>query len=160
MFSIGSGDGEGTVVLLSPESVRPVIESFEKAYATASEVNKRVYERAALDIYEGIEHLRALQWLVIEIRRPVSEVYGIWGGFKAYLQDCVERVDNEGREYAKATVETEVEKRAIRRKERKLRRGWKRSKKLPMVGRKMRSWPRKPKFGERIKTRRFVLRSS
>ncbi|KNG47941.1 hypothetical protein TW65_05281 [Stemphylium lycopersici] len=53
--------------------VRPVIERFEKAFADANDTKRRVYERAVLDIYGVIEHLRALQWLVIEFQHSVSE---------------------------------------------------------------------------------------
>ncbi|KAG9190538.1 hypothetical protein G6011_08626 [Alternaria panax] len=103
-ITIGTGDHEGNVTLIPPTSVRPVIGRFEKAYAEASEANKKVYERAALDIYGGIEELRKLEWLCIEFQHSAYE-QRIWGGLRPFLE-----------EYAKIGVDerTEAERRQSR----------------------------------------------
>jgi len=87
-FTIGTGDGEGNVTLIPPASVRPIVERFEKVYAQASEANKRVYERAALDLYGGIDQVRNFEWLCIEFQHSAYEER-IWGGLKPFLEEYV-----------------------------------------------------------------------
>ena len=87
-FTIGTGDGEGNVTLVPPASVKPIVEKFEKVYAEANEGNKRVYGRAALDLYGGIDQLRALEWLCIEFQHSAYEER-IWGGLKPFLEEYV-----------------------------------------------------------------------
>ncbi|KAI4612450.1 hypothetical protein J4E80_007183 [Alternaria sp. BMP 0032] len=89
-FTIGTGDGEGNVTLIPPASVKPIVEKFEKVYAEANGGNKRVYERAALDLYGGIDQLRALEWLCIEFQHSAYEER-IWGGLKPFLEEYVKR---------------------------------------------------------------------
>ncbi|KAH6875221.1 hypothetical protein BKA58DRAFT_117671 [Alternaria rosae] len=89
-FTIGTGDHEGNVTLIPPASVRPIVEKFEKVYAQASETNKTVYERAAFDLYGGIDQLRALEWLCIEFQHSAYEER-IWGGLKPFLEEYVRR---------------------------------------------------------------------
>jgi len=96
-FTIGTGDGEGNVTLIPPESVRPVVEKFEKVYADASERNKRVCERAALDLYGGLDQLRKLEWLCIEFQHSAYE-QRIWGGFRPYIEEYVKRGVDERKE--------------------------------------------------------------
>jgi hypothetical protein len=116
-FTVGTGDHEGNVTLIPPTSVGPVIDSFEKAYAEASDTNKKVYERAALDTYGGIEGLRALEWLCIEFQHSAYE-QRIWGGLRSYLEDYIkrgvdERVESERRRRrnAKKKEENKAKKR-------------------------------------------------
>ncbi|KAF2829136.1 hypothetical protein CC86DRAFT_318193 [Ophiobolus disseminans] len=89
-FTIGTGDGEGNVTLIPPESVTPIIERFEKAYAEANDQNRKVYERAALDLYGGVEQLRKLEWLCIEFQHSAYE-QRIWGGLRPYLEEYLQR---------------------------------------------------------------------
>ncbi|KAF2738941.1 hypothetical protein EJ04DRAFT_583341 [Polyplosphaeria fusca] len=65
-FSIGAGGDEGYVLLIEPESTKATLERFEEEYAKASERQKRMYERAAMDLYGGLERLRKMEWLVVE----------------------------------------------------------------------------------------------
>lgn len=65
IFTIGEGGDEGNVWLVEPQSVKKALEKFEEAYKHASERNRRIYESAALDLYGGLERLRACEWLVI-----------------------------------------------------------------------------------------------
>ncbi len=85
-FSIGYGGDEGTIAMIPPSSVRPVLQAFEKAYAVASEKNKRLYERAATDLYGGLDAVRALEWLVVVFYHwdPNERIYG---SFKEYLEE-------------------------------------------------------------------------
>ncbi|KAH7398499.1 hypothetical protein BKA66DRAFT_453234 [Pyrenochaeta sp. MPI-SDFR-AT-0127] len=87
-FSIGAGGDEGEVILIPPSSVKPVLEAFEVVYAKASEQNKRMYDRAAVDLYGGLEALRNLEWLCIVWYHwnPDQEV---WGSFRKCLEECV-----------------------------------------------------------------------
>ncbi|KAJ4299055.1 hypothetical protein N0V90_004299 [Kalmusia sp. IMI 367209] len=55
LFSIGAGGDEGQVWLLQPKFVRKMVEKFEETYAKANERDKRLYERAALDLY-GVQN--------------------------------------------------------------------------------------------------------
>jgi hypothetical protein len=96
-FTIGTGDREGNVMLIPPNSVRPIVERFEEAYAVASEHNKRVYERAALDLYSGLENLRKLEWLCLEFQHSAYE-QRIWGGLRPYLEEYVKRSVDEREE--------------------------------------------------------------
>lgn len=64
-FSIEAGGDEGYIWLIEPESVKEVLEVFEAKYKGASERDKRMYERAALGLYGGLERLRGLEWLVV-----------------------------------------------------------------------------------------------
>ncbi|KAF1846545.1 uncharacterized protein K460DRAFT_386735 [Cucurbitaria berberidis CBS 394.84] len=104
-FSIGAGGDEGQVVLIPPSSVKPVLEAFEKTYADASEVNKRYYERAALDLYGGLEALRQVEWLCV-VWYHWDPAQKIWGSFRGHLEHCVEYAVKRRRE-----DEKEAEKR-------------------------------------------------
>ncbi|KAI4950380.1 hypothetical protein J4E91_004262 [Alternaria rosae] len=89
-FVIGTGEIYGTVRLIPPTWTRSIVERFEKAYAEADESNQRLYERAALDMYGGIEQLRATEWLCVEYR-PSEFEQRIWGGLKPFLEEYVQR---------------------------------------------------------------------
>jgi len=99
-IKIGTGDSDGDAFLVPPSSVRPMIVRFEKAYAKASPWNKKVYERAAIDLYGGLEKLKSLEWLCLEYQDSVYE-QRIWGGFRQYLEEYVQRtvdeIEREGR---------------------------------------------------------------
>jgi hypothetical protein len=102
-FTIGTGDREGVVTLIPPNSVRPIVERFEKAYAEANEQIKRVYERAALDLYGGLANLRKLEWLCLEFQHSAYE-QRIWGGLRPYLEEYVKRsVDEREEGWRKST---------------------------------------------------------
>ena len=88
-FNIGPGGDEGNVVLIPPSSVKSMVEAFEIAYAEASEKHKRLYERAALDLYGGIEAVRALEWLCVASYHWDPDEH-IYGSFKAYLEHCAD----------------------------------------------------------------------
>ncbi|EDU42066.1 SMI1-KNR4 domain containing protein [Pyrenophora tritici-repentis] len=111
-FTIGIGGDEGTVILIPPTSVKPAIEAFEAAYAGASEENKRIYERGALDLYGGVDELRKLEWLCIKWEHWNTD-QETWGGFKAHLEYCVDVAIKE-----RKTEEGKAEKRE---RERRLR---------------------------------------
>lgn len=64
-FSVGPGGDEGYIWLVEPPSVKKILEDFEEVYERASERDKRMYERAAMDLYGGIEKLRGLEWLAV-----------------------------------------------------------------------------------------------
>ncbi|KAI4641175.1 hypothetical protein J4E93_008054 [Alternaria ventricosa] len=89
-FVIGTGEIYGTVRFIPPTWTRPFVKKFEKAYAEADESKKRLYERAALDMYGGIEQLRATEWLCVEYR-PSEFQHRIWGGLKPFLEEYVQR---------------------------------------------------------------------
>ncbi|CAA9964911.1 hypothetical protein PTNB29_07066 [Pyrenophora teres f. teres] len=88
-FAIGIGGDEGTVILIPPTSVKPAVEAFEAAYASANKENKRLYERGALDLYGGIDEVRKLEWLCIRWEHWNTD-QETWGGFRAHLEYCVD----------------------------------------------------------------------
>jgi hypothetical protein len=64
-ISLGAGgDDEGAIWLLDHNAVREALEVFERVYEAAPERFKRIYERAARDLYGGIEEMRNLEWFV------------------------------------------------------------------------------------------------
>ena len=109
-FAIGIGGDEGVVILIPPTSVRPAIEAFEAAYAGASERNKRLYERGALDLYGGIDELRKLEWLCIKWEHWNTD-QETCGGFRAHLEYCVDVAVKERKEIEERAEKTEQERR-------------------------------------------------
>lgn len=89
-FVIGTGEIYGTVRFIPPTWTRSIVERVEKAYTEANESKKKLYERAALDMYGGIEQLRAMEWLCVEYR-PSEFQQRIWGGLKPFLEEYVQR---------------------------------------------------------------------
>ena len=77
-ISLGAGGDEGAIWLLDHNAVREALEIFERVYEAAPESVKRIYERAARDLYGGIEEMRNLEWLVITWYHwnPDPEPYG------------------------------------------------------------------------------------
>ena len=109
-FAIGIGGDEGVVILIPPTSVKPAIEAFEAAYVGASEKNKRLYERGALDLYGGIDELRKLEWLCIKWEHWNTD-QETWGGFRAHLEYCVDVAVEERKEEEKRAEKREQERR-------------------------------------------------
>ncbi|OAL54535.1 hypothetical protein IQ07DRAFT_596036 [Pyrenochaeta sp. DS3sAY3a] len=89
-FSIGAGGDEGHILLIPPTSVKPVVAKFEEAYARANEHDKRMYERAAMDMYGGIDKLRELEWLCLQFYHWAPE-QDMWGSFREMLEAMVEQ---------------------------------------------------------------------
>lgn len=89
-FSIGAGGDEGHILLIPPTSVKPVVAKFEDAYARANEHDKRMYERAAMDMYGGIDKLRKLEWLCLQFYHWAPE-QDMWGSFREMLEAMVEQ---------------------------------------------------------------------
>ncbi|KAF2129388.1 hypothetical protein P153DRAFT_340190 [Dothidotthia symphoricarpi CBS 119687] len=87
-FTIGAGGDEGDIVLFSPTTVKPMLEAFEKVYATASDRERRAYERAAVSLYGGIEKLRGVEWLCTMNFHWAGE-QDIWGSFREFLEYIV-----------------------------------------------------------------------
>lgn len=96
-FSAGAGGDEGQILLISPSSVKCILETFETAYAAANMRGKREYERGALDVYGGIERLRNMEWLCIQSFHwdPEPTMYN---SFRHYLEHCVENAAEEANE--------------------------------------------------------------
>jgi hypothetical protein len=57
-------------------------------YASASERHKKMYERAAVDLYGGLEKMREVEWLVVVFYHWDPDQQ-IWGSFREYLEYCV-----------------------------------------------------------------------
>lgn len=104
-FSIGMGGDEGQNILIPPSSVKPVLERFEGVYVRASEAQKRVYERAAVDVYGGLDRLRRVEWLC-GVWYHWDPEQQIWGSFREYLEECVrEAVERRGEDEREAEAE-------------------------------------------------------
>jgi hypothetical protein len=88
-FSIGATGDEGSAWVIPREHIEKGLAEFERVYDKAEERDKRVYEKAALDLYGGVDKMRELEWLIITWAHwsPDPEPYG---GFRAYLEHEVQ----------------------------------------------------------------------
>jgi hypothetical protein len=88
-FSIGACGDEGSAWMIPRSRIEVALEEFERVYEEAEERDKRIYEKAAMDIYGGIDKMRDMQWLIITWMHwsPDPEPHG---GFRAYLEDEVQ----------------------------------------------------------------------
>ena len=84
-LNIGAGGDEGYLCLVLPETTRKVIKNFGEVYQKASEREKRLYERAALDLYGGIDKVWELEWLVVVMYHWDPDEQ-IWGSIQDYLE--------------------------------------------------------------------------
>lgn len=89
-YDIGAGGDEGNVLIVPAPAVKPVLAAFEEAYAAASVTQKLIYERAARDLFGGIEELRRVEELMV-VSYHWDTAEHIWGSFKKYLEHCVEK---------------------------------------------------------------------
>jgi hypothetical protein len=88
-FSIGATGDEGSAWVIPREHIEKGLAEFERVYEKAEERDKRVYEKAALDLYGGVGKMREMEWLVITWAHwsPDAQPYG---SFRAYLEHEVQ----------------------------------------------------------------------
>ncbi|KAF2500214.1 hypothetical protein BU16DRAFT_614001 [Lophium mytilinum] len=87
-FSISAGGDEGNVWLVHPKCLEAALEAFEETYKNASEKHQRLYERAAQDLYGGLDEMRNMEWLVVVVFHwnPEPQPYR---EFRGYLEEAV-----------------------------------------------------------------------
>ena len=73
--SLGAAGDEGSSWLLQPKEVKRGLEAFEEFYSKATESQKCVLRRGAMDLYGGLEEMRKLEWVIITCKlfRQVSQ---------------------------------------------------------------------------------------
>jgi hypothetical protein len=71
---IGGEEPFDPVALIPPLTKIPILDRFEQAYENATDWQKQIYERAALDVYGGIQKLRSTTWLCIGINTVYAQM--------------------------------------------------------------------------------------
>ena len=91
-LQLGAGGDEGYHFVLPPHSIKDAIDVVDKTYENASKAEKEKIERAASELYGGLEQLRKTRCVIIRMYHWAAEVE-IFPTFKHLLEDFVVGMD-------------------------------------------------------------------
>lgn len=93
----GEGGDEGCLWLVRRQVLASAIGIFDKAYASASADDRLKLERAATDLYGGVEEMRALEDVVLRMYHWAAELE-VFGGFRRLLEAMIVETSKTGDE--------------------------------------------------------------
>ncbi|KAI9723748.1 MAG: hypothetical protein M1812_001048 [Candelaria pacifica] len=93
-LQLGAGGDEGTHHLYPPHTIKAAIDALDKVYKKAKKDDKKKIEKAAKDLFGGMNQLRKTTCVVFRMYHWAAEVE-IFPTFKALLEDFVQGMDEE-----------------------------------------------------------------